>query len=283
MIPHEGWGYDVLAAIDRHVPLSPAGDAEIGRIIHLAHLPGNGNAAVDEQFPVQLAGTVLPAEAAGLTWQRQCNDLNTVWHSGQTRHALWTAPADGFLRFHLPWDLILLDLAALGGGLIHAGVAVRNRLAWLFLAPPGGGKSTTLATAPPEWRVLSDDAAMIWPAADGRWQLYPLLSWSSMLTPPTQPDEPLAVLSATFPVGGMLTLNKATDVRFERLPPVTAAAQVYCALTQYPAIFLGDHIHQEAFFRSACRLAREVPCWQLDLPLGGDIWPGVAGLERSCQ
>jgi hypothetical protein len=33
-----------------------------------------------------------------------------------------------------------------------------------------------------------------------------------------------------------------------------------------------DHSHHERFFRCAARLARELPCWRLDLPLGGDIW-----------
>ncbi len=169
----------------------------------------------------------------------------------------------------------------LGGGLIHGGVAIHNQRVWLFLAPPGGGKSTTLATAPTDWQVLCDDAAMIWPEADGRWQLFPLLSWSTMLAPPAQPETPQDVPGETFRLGGMLTLNKAADVRFEWLPPVTAAAHLYCALTQYPAIFLCDNIHHEPFFRSACRLARQVPCWQLDLPLGGNLWPGVASLERA--
>ena len=284
LVAHDAWGEQAISAIDRHFPLALADERDVNRVIHLKRLPRVENAASCEQFPERQARTILPEKTAGLRWQRHDNVLNTVWHSHQTPHALWTAPADvvvGALRFHLPWDLLLLDLAKLGGGLIHAGMAVRNHRAWLFLAPPGGGKSTTLATAPAGWQVPADDAALIWPEPDGHWRLYPLLSWSTMLTPSDAAAETMRMAPEMFTLGGMLILKKAAEVHFGTLSPAAAAAQIYCALTQYPAIFLCAHVHQEPFFRSACQLARQVPCWQVELPLGGNIWPGVASLEKA--
>ena len=285
LVPHDAWGEQTISAIGRHFPLSFDDKRDVKRIIHLKRLADAGNGAIHEPFPAQEIRTILSEEALGLTWQQHGNVLNTVWHSHQTSHALWISPADdsvGILRFHLPWDLLLHDLAELGGGLIHAGMAVHNHHAWLFLAQPGGGKCTSLAKAPADWQVPADDAALICPELDGHWRLFPLLSWSTMLASPGAAVASTCMAPGTFTLGGMLILEKAAEVQFGKLSPVAAAAQIYCALTQYPAIFLCDHIHHEPFFRSACQLARQVPCWQLELPLGGDIWPGVAGLEGAC-
>ena len=275
LVPHDLWGEQVISAIDRYFPLSLADMGEVNRVVHLKLLPERGTTTISEHFPERQLRAILSDEAAGLTWQRHCNDLNTVWHSNQTRHALWTATANeniGTLRFHLPWDLLLHDLAKLGGGLIHGGVAVHNHRAWLFLAPPDGGKSTILATAPPGWQVPSDDAALLWPEADGHWLVSPLPSWSYLLSPESAGK--LTAPLATDPVNlaGLLELNKAAKIHFDRLAPAATAALVYRSLNEYPVVSLADHDHHECFFRCAARLARAFPCWRLDLPLGGDIW-----------
>ncbi len=286
LVPHDDWGEETISAIGRHFSLTLTETENVKRFIHLIRLPEVLSTTTYNDFLKRKIREIIAEEAGDFRWERQSNELNTVWHSDQTCHALWTAPAYdsiGILRFHFPWDLLLRDLAEIDGGLIHAGMAVRNHHAWLFLAPPGGGKSTTLATAPANWQVPADDAAMIWPASDGNWRLYPLLSWSTMLTPPESSDDSSSMANEIFTLGGMLMLKKAAEVHFEKQSPIAAAAQIYCALTQYPAIFLCDHIHHETFFRSACQLARQIPCWQLDLPLGGNIWPGIAKLVKNCE
>jgi hypothetical protein len=283
LVPHDDWGEDTISAIGRHFPLASAEPGKIRRTIHLKRLPANGGTAVSDDFPACELQAILLSAANPSQWQCHCNILNTIWLSAQSTDALWTAPADdsiGALRFHLPWDLLLYDLAELGGGLIHGGMAVHNQHTALFLAPPNGGKSTTLATAPQGWQVLSDDAALIWPEPDGSWELVPLPSWSVMLSSPD--DRDAEQQWAQDPVGltVILDLNKAANLHFERLAPAAGAAAIYRALNEYPVHIYAGRPQRTCSFRLAARLARQIPCWRLDLPLHGEIWPT---LEDVCR
>jgi hypothetical protein len=178
---------------------------------------------------------------------------------------------------------MLTDIAKLGGTAIHAGFAARDGRGLLFLAPPSGGKSTTLAAAPDNWEVLSDDAALVWPAQGG-WVASPLPSWTML----TLPDAPTVVpglldLGVVRKVCGLVVIAKEQTVTLERLPPIAMVPHLYRALNEYHATVLTKLIDKELFFTNACDMARTLPCWRFGLPLGVDIRPQLDALYEQLK
>lgn len=220
-----------------------------------------------------------PDSGAG-PWLWHSSTLGTIAHRTDKPTANWTAAADACLpqfRYQLPWALILTDMVKRGGAIIHAGLAAHHGRGLLFLAPPGGGKSTTLATAPLDWTVLSDDAALLWPEQQ-RWQASPLPSWTMMTASSALPSEQPFDLSRFCMVAGLIVLEKGKILSCERLSPVSAAPHLFRALEEYPSTVMSGLHFKEHFFRTACALVRALPCWRLELPLGADVWPLLAEL-----
>jgi len=179
----------------------------------------------------------------------------------------------GRFRYQLPWNTLIDDMIPLGGQMVHGGLAAHQDSALQFVAPPGGGKSTTLAGAPPDWQVLSDDAALVWPEVDGSWSASPLPSWTRLTA---REPQPLLEISRCVPLKGLVMLEKAEAVKLERVMPLESAPALYRAVSEYPLLVMADVDCRRHAFHLACRLARELPCWHLALPLGGDVWPQLA-------
>ncbi len=259
LIARDAWGNQLLRAIADNLTGSPG------------QPPPNRTVLLDEDL-----GRRAPAD-----WQRHSSPLGTLWEQPGTTLAVWTAGASNDLppfRYQLPWALVIADIARCRGAVAHAGFAARNDRALLFLAPPGGGKSTTLASAPSDWEVLSDDAALVWPEA-GEWLASPLPSWT-MMTAAGSGQRP----AEGFNPGrrrrlyGLIVLAKGTDLVLQKLSAVAAVPHLYRALHEYPSTVLVNPPLKEQFFRSASALARALPCWHLQLPLGADVWPSLAQL-----
>ena len=272
---HDSWGEQVLDNLARHLTI-PTETSASDRIIHLVHDEDAGNNTLAEgQLPSQLS-KYLADDQGQFVWQLQRNQINTLWKSTHSRHTFWTATSAsiiGPIRFHLPWGLIIGDMVNHGGGLLHCGLASHGDSGILFLAPPSGGKSTTLSTAPPDWQVLSDDAALIWKESSGAWFASPLPAWGNMIRPEDDWQYPNLATYKCCRIKSLLMIEKADSIDLERLIPSTVVPSVYRALCEYPATITTEAIQQVAFFRSAAKISRERPFWQLSLPLHGDIWP----------
>lgn len=235
------------------------------------HLRADAGAGVPDRI-VRIAREGL-AEAGG-SWRHEHTALGSLSYRADAPAAAWTAMASAeqpAFRYQLPWSLIIADMAPRHGAIVHAGLAVHSGRGLLFLAPSGGGKSTTLAAAPPEWTVLSDDAALVWPK-NGGWQASPLPSWT-MMTAPAATAASRFDPGVCCPVGGVVVLAKEPAISLTRLRPGDAASRLFRALNEYPSTVLIDPPLKEFFFRSACAMARTLPGWRLGLPLGGAIWP----------
>ncbi|MDT8441496.1 MAG: hypothetical protein RQ723_07530 [Desulfuromonadales bacterium] len=263
-IAYDAWAEQTLAELRQYLPPG----ATVGRPTRTLHLR--------RIEPTRAAEATV---AAGLTadqpqavWYRQKNPVNTVWQSPQTSDVLWTdgiAGEIGCFHYHLPWNVIIDDMILHGGLPVHGALAVHAGQGLLFVAPPGGGKTTTMATAPAGWDVLSDDAALIWPDRTNHWSASPLPSWTELVsadrTPRTDPGR-------TCRLQGLVLLNKADRVDLRRVAPVKAVPALYRAVGEYPVLVMTEVDCRSHAFGLACRLARTLPCWQLDLPRGGDIW-----------
>ncbi len=217
-------------------------------------------------------------------WHHVSGPLGSLLYQDQAPTAVWsalTSPDQPHFRFPLPWNLLIADIARRQGVILHAGFTARNRKGLLFLAPPGGGKSTTLATATQGWEVLSDDAALVWPDTQG-WWASPLPSWTTMTTPAAPADGRWRFdLGRHERVSGLLVLAKETEVSLVPMQPVDAVPHLYRACNEYPATALSAPSQKEHFFRCACRLGRGLPCWRLGLPRGGAIWPRLTSLAEE--
>jgi len=272
MQAHDSWGECRLAELASHIAQPTHARAQIDRIIHLHHLKPNKN---NHSLP-QILQTYLPDECSNLSWTRHDNLLNRVWQNRDSKQTFWTDAADpglGDFRYQLPWDLMIKDMAEHGGGLIHGGLVVHQGEAVLFLAPPGGGKTTTLSSATDEWQVLGDDSALVWPSAEGIWQASPMPTWSCLI----KQTEPITAgrlaLAEHYPLKAVIYLNKTSSIQRDILAAIEAAPLIYRSLSEYTATVLADPLYRKEFFRAACNMARNHPCWRLGLPLGANIWP----------
>jgi hypothetical protein len=178
----------------------------------------------------------------------------------------------------LPWLVILRDAVALGGAIVHAGLAVRNGGAALFLAQAGGGKSTALRRLPASWRVLGDDAALVWPADEpGGWLASPLPTWGYLLgrgksVPGLVPWR----LGERAPVRLAVVLRKGGRLGLSALGPADAVRPLYLGLAEYSAVFGTRRMFTRELFGVAAALAREVPAATLEAPKGAEYWPLVS-------
>ena len=262
------WGADILDGISAHLASNVLTQEADRKILLLKNSPTAFNSS---SFP----GKFSIRDVAEDSWHLRKNPIDTTWQSPQSDCTFWSSGTDasiGPVRFHLPWTVVINDLVALGGGLIHAGLVSHGESGYLFTAPPSGGKSTTLRTAPTGWTVMSDDAALVWPA-DYQWLASPLPSWGDQL----KPDEPWPwlqmKLDATCVITDILQLEKGDHIELVKQASSAAIASIYRALSEYPVTILADPGYREQYFRSAAHLARDLSTWQLTLPEHGDIWP----------
>ncbi len=284
LMAHDVWGEQVIAGLNAHLDSPAAKKGLPDRVIHLCSLPqGPDNCSEERSLPEHLASRLPDNEMDG-TWTYRRDMANSVWFSAESRHCFWTAGIDpqlGSFRYHLPWTLLLHDMVRHGGGLIHGGLAEHHGSGLLLLAPPDGGKTTTLASAPAPWRVLSDDAALVWPLDKESWQASPLPSWGMLNQTTSGPTASLRRLNMPVPVRVMVRLYQASDLELTFLPTLSAMPLIYRALCEYPAAFLAETGFRPHFFHTAATLAKRIPCWRLDLPLHADVWPRLADLLRQ--
>lgn len=271
---HDDWGQRLLQGITSHLACDePNGLPD--RLIHLLQDSASGPTALSQRSLAERFKTMIP-EMDDAGWCLLKDPSHTIWLTPQSRHTFWTAaaePAIGPVRFHLPWGLLIEDIIARGGGLVHGGLASFQGSGLLFLAPPGGGKSTTLSTAPPNWQVLSDDAALVWPEQNNFWQTSPLPAWGNMIRPESHWLYPQLAVGQHCQLKGLLLLHKENTIQLEKLAPTQVVPSVHRALSEYPGAIMSGIDRRVPMFRCAAQMARDLKGWRLSLPRHGDIWP----------
>ncbi len=114
-----------------------------------------------------------------------------------------------------------------GGLLLHCAVVIVNDLAYLFLGRSGAGKTTLARTALAEgYEVLSDDAAVALPRADGGFEVGYVPFAGELGTTCTDQQ-------TLYPVAGLGWLVKSRELR---ILPMSLATQMSRALACCPTV-----------------------------------------------
>jgi hypothetical protein len=259
--------------------------APLDRLIHLLTVEFGA-----DDFPLMRAEALPPRLAAlgpaglpptGWKWSGDQLGYVTVWHP-QTSQSFWLHDANWAniaSLYQLPWAFFTPDLCQSPGGLLHGGLAVHQGRGYLFTAPPDGGKSTALSRMPPPWEVQSDDAALVWFDSEGELLAVPLPTWSALMGGGSAlPIAPGDESPTPVPVAGLFVLAKAPRERLVPLPPIEAAAPLYRALCEHPAVALRHRLFNAALFHCAGEIARRRPAWRLELTRDGAFWDTLAGV-----
>ncbi|MFC1679172.1 hypothetical protein ACFL2T_03050 [Elusimicrobiota bacterium] len=166
--------------------------------------------------------------------------------------------AEAFIRFSAVTAMAKRATLAFHG----SGVCVGERSA-LFLAPPGGGKST-VARLSGERPVLSDEINIVRRADDG----------FRMAGSPFQSTNP-EMNNMERPLGAIFFLSKSSEVGVELIPPQHATARIAHSVInfRFPSPLTSG------LFRQACLLASDVPAYVLSFRKDPDFWRVV---ENVC-
>jgi hypothetical protein len=276
-VAHDAWAAQALSRLREHVEcLGFDGPAQ--RVFHA------GEFRLTARESAQINADVLPKRLADILptpprrgWRLTGDETGHMsWCHPRIRHAIWshgTVAARADAPFQLPWQPILEDIVEQGGAIIHAGLALSPETCCLVTAPPGGGKTTALSRMPEPWRVLADDAALVWPVANRGFAASPLPTWSVLLGR----GAPLRGIGQwqvgrCFGVARTVILKKSIRDRLVRLDDIRAAPHLYRAVSEHPRVVSNRVAFRSALFHTACRLSREHPAWELELTVDGRLW-----------
>lgn len=189
---------------------------------------------------------------------------------------VWTSLAEGvelqgvFENFFRV--LVAYRLLEEGGALVHSAGVVEGGRVFLFLGPSGAGKTTLGRLAQSAGRaVLSDDMNAVAVSPGGGGFRVERLPFAGDLGQTADPGE-------TRPLGGLLRLEKGSEVRLEDLSPARALAGL---LACCPFVNADPH-RREALERNLETVLAAVPTGRLTFPREGpfdDIARVVAGVR----
>lgn len=274
---HDAWAREAILRLKRRVEAVSRKDSA-GRIIHLLEYKLESSALKglrDGILPQKLLA-LLADKKLKQGWQIAGDTCGCLfaWHS-LTAHTFWIRDINwknSRPLFWLPWPLIIQDIVNMGGGLIHAGLALNKDRAWLFTAPPGGGKSTTLSRMPHNWRVLSDDASLVWPSNTGTYRASPLPTYSVMIgIQKPQKGFRRWQSARAFELDGIFFIEKAQQERLLPLEPIKASQPLYLAFSEHPRVVEIRNPFRKHFFHLASSISRAVTSWKLQLTKDGDL------------
>lgn len=206
--------------------------------------------------------------ALGLETQHQA-----TWRHPQSAVCLLSVEPDAAdLRVRLPWSAILRDALAVGGCIVHAGLAALAGRGFLFLARAGGGKTTALRRLPQPWAVLADDATLVWQQGSA-WMASPLPTWSWILGgAAARPDLLPWRLAEAVRLERAIVLRKSDRLSLVACAPSVAVTELYLAAAEYPAVFQLRHTVTRELFAFAVAVARGLPAVALELRPGDEYW-----------
>jgi len=175
-----------------------------------------------------------------------------------------------------------------GGLLVHAAMAEyqanRSSNGFIFSAPGGTGKSTTSRRLPAPWKSWSDDACLIVPQVNGRYNVHPWPTWSRYLY--LDQTERRWDVQSGIPLSACVFLKQASN---DSLEPIGAGQTASLLTESARQINYWDHnipAEEKIKFRlvrfdNICKLAKAIPAYLLHISLDGNFWHELESLNNS--
>ncbi len=167
-----------------------------------------------------------------------------------------------------------------GGGLpVHCGLLEKEEGGFLLVAPSGMGKSTCCRRIPSPWSSLSDDTALVVDNGRDRYNVHPLPTWSDFFY--NRNCRRIWDVQKGYPLEAVFFLSRA---KCDKVIPVgkhMAAACIYHSATEIlNRIFMAfapaeSRVLKKQVFKNSCRLARAIPCYNLQVNLSGRFWDKI--------
>ena len=171
---HDAWGQEALAGLRRNLD-SVAFSNVPDRITHLldCRLTPQEHAQIDAGDLPDCLVALLPENSPRQGWELTGDESGYLsWCHARTCHAIWsynTVRVEYHARFQLPWQTLLRDIVALGGGILHGGlVALHGRGAVSSRRPLGAERRPRFPDCPRPGRCL-----LMMPRLSGRPQAVP--------------------------------------------------------------------------------------------------------------
>jgi len=278
-LAHDEWAQRSLAELRRQALLTSfVGDP--GRILHCSRFVATDQEIHDlgdGAIPDALA-RLAPPECPRSGWHWRADDFGVLcgWHDAFVHCFLGqgSAPKSYDVHLHLPWNLMLEDITASGGVIMHTALVSSSDCGWLLTAPPSGGKSTAIERLPRHWHTLGDDAALVWRTGTGHFAASPLPTWGALIGTSETPSRiPQWRPGESVEIGACAVLGKAPSDSLERLPKLVALRHVYRAVTEHPHVCTQRRAYRERLFTFAVDFADQVPCWEVHLTPRADAGP----------
>ena len=274
----DAWGEETLGRLQAQVVcVDYAGRPQ--RVIHLADLnmTVEENQQINKDWLPDRFAALLPEDSPRQGWQLNGDETGylTFWHQASS-HALWifgAIPVQFQAPFQLPWSLLLEDIIARGGGVLHGGLITKDGKSLIITAPPGGGKTTAIARLPSDWQVLADDACLVWPGDGNSFLASPLPTWSVLLgRGKALPAIGCWQIETSVNVSGLILLQKCGSDRMTPLPFMQTIPAIYQALSEHPQVVKNCESHRARLFEVAYNLALAASAWQMEISLDGRFW-----------
>ena len=180
--------------------------------------------------------------------------LITHFHSNDTR--LHPAINDKLITYAYSQAL-----APEGGMLLHASAVVKDKTAFLFLGPSGGGKSTAAALSV-KHKVIGDDVVAV-RRSGSSYDVFP--------TPWKQEPFTKGAEQVIGKVKAFFFIKKSSHVSFKPIGPGEALKRML--YNQIHFLFYTQRPLLDDIFATASGFVRDVPAYDMEFTKNDDFWP----------
>ena len=204
------------------------------------------------------------------------------WRHAQAPADILEIPVDGSddERFQLISQAcfpLYVRLVGRGGFPLHAALIERGGSAVALAAPGGTGKSTCSRRIPPPWRAVADDLTLVIAGGEAPPDVsaHAFPTWSEYLW---KRSEPSWKAGTAWPLRAVFFLSRTHEDKVLPLGRGEAAINLSSSAHQILSGLLGSLPQPERralrlrVFDNACRLAKSLPVYLLEVSLDGEFW-----------
>ncbi len=173
---------------------------------------------------------------------------------------------------------IMERIIDLGGLPLHSALVCRSGFGVALSASGGTGKSTSSRRIPSPWRTLCDDTTLVLPGSTTAFEAHPFATWSDYLW---KRSEGTWNVAGRIPLKAIFFLKQADKDKASAIGQGETAIYIARSSTEILTPFIRRLEVESAralkgrIFDNACRAAKAVPAYVLDVSLEGQFWEEI--------